>query len=65
MTLAGAGCLAFALAHWRSTDVARFILYMAVAVLASSFKISIPGVEGTMSMSFLLTLLCILELGLP
>ncbi|MFZ0419243.1 MAG: HD domain-containing phosphohydrolase [Candidatus Sulfotelmatobacter sp.] len=65
MTLAGAGCLAFALSHWRSTDVARFILYMAVAVLASSFKISIPGVEGTMSMSFLLTLLCILELGLP
>jgi putative nucleotidyltransferase with HDIG domain len=65
MTLAAAGCLAFALSHWRSTEVARLVLYTAVAVLASSFKVSIPGVEGTMSMSFLLTLLCILELGLP
>jgi putative nucleotidyltransferase with HDIG domain len=65
MTLAAAGCLAFALSHWQSTEVARLVLYMAVAVLASSFKVSIPGVEGTMSMSFLLTLLCIMELGLP
>ena len=65
MTLAAAGCLVFALTHWQSTEVARFVLYMAVAVLASSFKVSIPGVEGTMSMSFLLTLLCIMELGLP
>jgi putative nucleotidyltransferase with HDIG domain len=65
MTLAASGCLAFALSHWQSTEVARLVLYMAVAVLASSFKVSIPGVEGTMSMSFLLTLLCIMELGLP
>jgi putative nucleotidyltransferase with HDIG domain len=65
MTLAAAGCLAFALSHWQSTEVAKFALYMAAAVLASSFKVSIPGVEGTMSMSFLLTLLCIMELGLP
>jgi putative nucleotidyltransferase with HDIG domain len=65
MTLAALGCLAFALSHWHSTEVARLVLYMAVAVLASSFKVSIPGVEGTMSMSFLLTLLCIMELGLP
>jgi putative nucleotidyltransferase with HDIG domain len=65
MAIAAVGCFALALFHWHSTDLAKFILYMAAAVLASSFKVSMPGVEGTMSMNFLLTLLCILELGLP
>ncbi|MHB8214589.1 MAG: HD domain-containing phosphohydrolase [Candidatus Sulfotelmatobacter sp.] len=65
MALAAVGCFVYAFSHWHSTDLAKFILYMAAAVLASSFKVSMPGVEGTMSMNFLLTLLCILELGLP
>jgi putative nucleotidyltransferase with HDIG domain len=65
MALAAVGCFAYAFFHWHSTDLAKFVLYMAAAVLASSFKVSMPGVEGTMSMNFLLTLLCILELGLP
>jgi putative nucleotidyltransferase with HDIG domain len=65
MALAASGCFAFAFFHWQSTDTAKFVLYMAAAVLASSFKVSMPGVEGTMSMNFLLTLLCIVELGLP
>jgi putative nucleotidyltransferase with HDIG domain len=63
--IAALGCLVFAFFHAQPTDAAKFGLYMAVAVLASSFKVSMPGVEGTMSMNFLLTLLCILELGLP
>ena len=65
MALAAVGCIVLAFFHGHSTDHAKFILYMAAAVLASSFKVSMPGVEGTMSMNFLLTLLCILELGLP
>jgi putative nucleotidyltransferase with HDIG domain len=65
MALAALVCLVFAFLHGQPTDTAKFVLYMAAAVLASSFKVSMPGVEGTMSMNFLLTLLCILELGLP
>ncbi len=65
MALAAVGCFVYASLHWYSTDPAKFVLYMAAAVLASSFKVSMPGVEGTISMNFLLTLLCILELGLP
>jgi putative nucleotidyltransferase with HDIG domain len=65
MTLAAVGCFVFSFFHWQSTDPAKFVLYLAAAVLASSFKVSMPGIEGTMSMNFLLTLLCILELGLP
>ncbi len=65
MALAAFACLAFALLQWRSTDPAKFIGYLAAAILASALKISLPGVEGTMSMNFLITLLCIVELGLP
>ncbi len=65
MAFAAVACIVLAFSQGHSTDHAKFVLYMAAAVLASSFKVSMPGVEGTMSMNFLLTLLCILELGLP
>jgi putative nucleotidyltransferase with HDIG domain len=65
MALAAFACLAFALLHWRSTDPAKFICYLAAAIVASALKVSMPGVETTMSMNFLITLLCIVELGLP
>jgi len=64
IALAALGCLVFAFLHWQFTDPAKFVCYLAVALLASSLKVSLPGIEGTMSMNFLLTLLCIMELGL-
>ncbi|MGO8793463.1 MAG: HD domain-containing phosphohydrolase [Candidatus Sulfotelmatobacter sp.] len=65
MALSALVCLVFAFLHWQSTDPTRFVFYLAAAVVASSLKITLPGIEGTMSMNFLLTLLCIMQLGLP
>ncbi len=65
MALAALCCFFYAFLHWQSTDPAKFIFYLAAAVLASSLKVTLPGIEGTMSMNFLLTLLCIMQLGLP
>jgi putative nucleotidyltransferase with HDIG domain len=65
MALAALGCFAPSMLHWHLTHPAKFLFYLIAAVLASSLKVSLPGIEGTMSMNFLLTLLCILELGLP
>jgi putative nucleotidyltransferase with HDIG domain len=65
MALAAVGCIVFAALHREPTDPAKFAFYLVAAVVASSLKVSLPGIEGTMSMNFLLTLLCILELGLP
>ncbi len=65
MALAAVGCIVFAVLHRQPTDPAKFAFYLVAAVVASSLKVSLPGIEGTMSMNFLLTLLCILELGLP
>src|ERR1700686_3557388 len=57
--------LAHALLHWQSVDLARFVCYLLVAVLASSLKVQLPGIDGTMSGNFLFILLSVLELNLP
>src|SRR5260370_40999401 len=61
----GAFVLGFALWHWQSTDLARFVCYVAVAVLASGLKVQLPGIDGTMSGNFLFILPGLMELGLP
>src|SRR5260370_16418770 len=63
--LLGAFVLGFALWHWQSTDLARLVCYVAVAVLASGLKVQLPGIDGTMSVNFLFILLGVLELSLP
>jgi putative nucleotidyltransferase with HDIG domain len=65
MALAGAVCLTFALWHWQSNDPLKFVCYLIAALLASSLKVTLPGIEGTLSVNFLFTLLGILELSLP
>ena len=52
-------------AHWQSSDPVKFACYLVAALLASSLKVSLPGIEGTLSVNFLFTLLGILELSLP
>ena len=54
-----------AFAHWQSSDPVKFVCYLIAALLASSLKVSLPGIEGTLSVNFLFTLLGILELSLP
>ena len=63
--LFGVVALGYALSHWQSQDLTRFLCYMAVAILASSLKVQLPGIDGTMSVNFLFILLGVLELSLP
>src|SRR5579864_5475637 len=65
MGLAAAACLAPACWHWHSSDPLKFVCYLIAALLASSLKVSLPGIEGTLSVNFLFTLLGILEMSLP
>ena len=57
--------LAYALFHWQSQDLRRFVCYLAVAVLASGLKVQLPGIDGTMSVNFLFILMGVMELTLP
>jgi diguanylate cyclase (GGDEF)-like protein/putative nucleotidyltransferase with HDIG domain len=54
-----------ALWNWHSDDLLRFSCYLTIAVFASSLKVQLPGIDGTMSVNFLFILLGILELSLP
>src|ERR1051325_7400985 len=65
MSLAAGGCLLLALHQWHSHDQVRFAAYLIAALFASSLKVSLPSIEGTLSVNFLFTLLGILELSLP
>ncbi len=65
MALAGALCFVFAFSHWESNDPVKFVCYLLAALLASSLKVTLPGLDATLSVNFLFTLLGILELGMP
>src|SRR5579863_529804 len=63
--MAGIAMLGNALLHWQSHDPLRFACYLVIAAMAGTMKVRLPGIEGTMSVHFLLILLGILELSLP
>ena len=51
-----AGCL---IRSWQPVDALRFESYLGVATLASTFKIRLPGMEGSISLNFMMYLICI------
>src|ERR1700684_772407 len=59
----GTGVLLFGAIHQSSKNIAEFICYLGIAVLASRMKVNLPGITGTMSVNFLFVLLGILELS--
>jgi diguanylate cyclase (GGDEF)-like protein/putative nucleotidyltransferase with HDIG domain len=57
------GCFAVATRHGHITDPLQFLCYLLVALLASGMKITLPGIDGTMSVNFLFILLGVMELS--
>src|ERR1700681_4369142 len=60
---AGTGVLLLGAVHQTSKNIAEFICYLGIAVLASRMKVNLPGITGTMSVNFLFVLLGVLELS--
>src|SRR3954466_14536591 len=60
----GTAVLAHSLWHWHSDDLLKFACYLVIAMLASTMKVRLPGIESTMSVHFLFVLLGVLELSL-
>ena len=58
-------CFGSAFFFWHSSDPVKFVCYLAAVILASSLKVSLPSIEGTLSVNFLFTLIGILEMSLP
>src|SRR5262245_17916071 len=56
-----AGCL---LRHWEFGDPARYSLYLILGVFASTLKVRLPKIQGTISLQFLFVLLAVAQLTL-
>ena len=61
---AGVILLGVAAFTWHSQAPIRFVAYLTLAVIASTLKIRLPGVRGTLSPSFVLVLAAIAEMTL-
>jgi diguanylate cyclase (GGDEF)-like protein/putative nucleotidyltransferase with HDIG domain len=61
----GTGVLVYAAVYPASKNIAQFICYLLIAILAARLKVHLPGITGTMSVNFLFILLGVLELSLP
>ncbi len=63
VVVAGTCVLLYGAARPTSKNIAQFICYLLIAILAARFKVRLPGITGTMSVNFLFILLGVLELG--
>ncbi|MFN7996112.1 MAG: diguanylate cyclase [Bryobacteraceae bacterium] len=60
---AGMLLLCTTLFPWETVDPFRFAGYLIATVLASGLKVALPGITGTMSVSYVFVLLGVLELN--
>ena len=65
IAFSGASVFAYGMLNWHAQDLVRLVVYVVIAAVASGLKVSLPGVNGTMSVNFLFVLLGIVELNLP
>jgi diguanylate cyclase (GGDEF)-like protein/putative nucleotidyltransferase with HDIG domain len=63
IVIAGFAVLIYGGVHQSSKNIAEFICYLCIAVLASRLKVSLPGIAGTLSVNFLFILIGVLELS--
>src|SRR3984893_3331544 len=63
VVIAGLATLIYGGMHPDSKNIAEFICYLGIAVLASRLKVTLPGITGTLSVNFLFILVGVLELS--
>lgn len=61
---AGLGLVLSASLHLSSPDPLRFVIYLLLTAIASGMKVPVPGVTGTLSVSFILILSAVMQLSL-
>jgi hypothetical protein len=59
----GLTMLSLGVSHWESADPLRFIIYFLLALVASTLKVRLPGLTGTMSLTFLFILIGLSQLS--
>lgn len=65
MAFAGVLLVGVACVYWQSQDVGRFLLFSAVVAICSCLKVQLPGMTGTISISFVPLLVAIVSFSVP
>ena len=60
---AGLATEAAAVWQWQCSDCAHYLVYLLLALLTSTLKVSLPGIQGNISVNFLFVLLGVAELN--
>ena len=63
IVVSGLATLTYGAIHQSSKNIAEFICYVGIAILASRLKVNLPGITGTLSVNFLFILIGVLELS--
>ncbi|HUN89165.1 MAG TPA: HD domain-containing phosphohydrolase [Terriglobales bacterium] len=63
--LIGLATLTVTMSQWHWVDFSRFACYLLIAMLASGLKVSLPGINGSMSVNFFFIILGVMELSVP
>ena len=61
----GMVCFVYAMAGWQCQHPLQYLCLLAVALPASALKVFLPGITGTLSVSYVFVLLCILDFSYP
>jgi len=56
------GC---ALTQWSCPDTFHYLCLLALGMVASALKVSLPGITGAMSVSYVFVLLCMIDFSYP
>jgi diguanylate cyclase (GGDEF)-like protein/putative nucleotidyltransferase with HDIG domain len=62
--VSGFGSVLYGISQWESQDPLRYLCYLLIGGFASTLKVTLPGITGTMSVSFLFILIGVVELSL-
>lgn len=60
----GAAALCYSALTFHSGSALKFVVYLAICILASRLKVALPGIEGSISVNFLFLLMSFIELNL-
>jgi hypothetical protein len=55
--------LSLGVSHWESADPGRFTVYLVLALIASTLKVRLPRVAGSLSFNFVFILIGLARLS--
>src|SRR5436190_1263316 len=63
--MAGVACFGYAMAHWSCADPLHYLCHLATALIASGLKVPLPGIQSTLSVSYVFVVASMVEFSYP